>query len=62
MAIPTLMNPHVTRASCQGGAARPAAVMGDIAAVPRIAATVVMTQFAYVPEQATLEIFDLEHI
>lgn len=46
MAIPTLMKPNVTRLSCHGCALRPAAVIGDIAAVPRIAARRVTAQLA----------------
>lgn len=44
MAMPTLMNPAVIRDSCQAGAVRPAAVTGESAAVPKIAASVVTNQ------------------
>lgn len=42
---PTDMKPNVTKLSCQGCALKPAAVIGDRAAVPKIAAKVVTSQF-----------------
>jgi len=42
---PTLMKPVVTRLSCQGWPLRPAAVIGDRAAVPKTAASAVTNQF-----------------
>src|SRR6266545_48961 len=45
---PTLMKPNVTTPSSQGCALWPAAEIGDSAAVPRIAASAVTAQFAYV--------------
>jgi hypothetical protein len=47
--IPTLTNPTVTTPSCHPAAWCPAEVIGDIAAAPNTAASVVTAQFAYVP-------------
>ena len=44
--IPTLISPAVTKLSCHGRALKPGAVMGDNAPVPKIAASVVKSQFA----------------
>jgi len=49
IASPTVMKPTVTRLSSQARALRPAAKIGDIAPVPKMAASVVNAQFAYVP-------------
>jgi hypothetical protein len=49
IAIPTLMNPAITKLSCHGCALRPGAVIGDRAPVPNTAASDVTTQFIYVP-------------
>jgi hypothetical protein len=49
MASPIKTNPVVTRASWPGAALYPPAVIGDSAAVPRMAAAVVTTQLPYVP-------------
>ena len=46
IAIPTLINPIVISISCHLGAFNPAAVIGDMAPVPNIAASVVNAQFA----------------
>jgi hypothetical protein len=43
--MPTLMKPTVTRLSCQGCPLWPAAVIGERAAVPKAAASVVISQF-----------------
>jgi hypothetical protein len=50
--IPTLAKPNVTMPSCQLGAPKPAPVMGDGAAVPKIAARVVTVQCAFAPYSA----------
>src|SRR5262249_24822865 len=42
----TVKNPAVTRFSCQGCPLWPAAEIGDFAAVPKTAASVVVSQFA----------------
>src|SRR5262249_54091561 len=42
----TVKNPAVTRFSCQGCPVWPAAEIGDFAAVPKTAASVVVSQFA----------------
>jgi len=55
IAIPTLTKPSVTTLSCHGCALRPAAVIGDIAAVPKIAASMVTAQLLYVPYSALQE-------
>lgn len=44
--MPTLISPAVTRLSCHAWALNPGAVMGDKAPVPKIAASVVKSQFA----------------
>src|SRR5215470_11745565 len=41
----TLRNPAATRLSCQGWALRPAVEIGENAAVPKTAASVVTSQF-----------------
>ena len=46
MVIPTVTKPTVTKPSCHRCPLRPAAVIGDIAAVPRIAVSNVTTQCA----------------
>jgi hypothetical protein len=46
MATVTLRNPTVTRVSCHGCPLCPAAEIGESAAVPKIAASVVVSQFA----------------
>src|SRR5438477_13197497 len=42
--VPTVRKPTVTRVSCQGNPLRPAAVMGERAAVPNTAASKVTNQ------------------
>jgi hypothetical protein len=46
IATPTVRNPTVTRPSCHGNPVWPAPVIGERAAVPKIAARVVNTQLA----------------
>ena len=46
MVIPTVTKSTVTKPSCHRCPLRPAAVIGDIAAVPRIAVSNVTTQCA----------------
>jgi hypothetical protein len=46
IARPTVINPKVTRLSCQGWPWWPAPVMGESAAVPKAAARAVTSQFA----------------
>src|SRR5690242_6281848 len=49
IATPMATKPTVTSTSCQGAALWPAPVIGDSAAVPKMAAIVVTAQLPYVP-------------